>query len=55
MVYCYVAGDLGAFDFVPGAKDAALVLSLPAGSYTVQVSGVNNGTGDTIVEVYELP
>jgi hypothetical protein len=46
---------LGAFDFVPGAKDAALVLSLPAGSYTVQVSGVNNGTGDAIVEVYELP
>ncbi len=47
--------SLGAFDFVPGAKDAALVLSLPAGSYTVQVSGVNNGTGDAIVEVYELP
>ena len=47
--------SLGAFDFVSGAKDAALVLSLPAGSYTVQVSGVNNGTGDAIVEVYELP
>ena len=47
--------SLGAFDFVPGAKDAALVLSLPAGSYTVQVSGVNNGTGDALVEVYELP
>lgn len=46
---------LGAFDFVPGAKDAALVLSLPAGSYTVQVLGANNGTGDAIVEVYELP
>jgi hyaluronate lyase len=47
--------SLGAFDFLPGAKDAALVLSLAAGSYTVQVSGVNNGTGEAIVEVYELP
>lgn len=47
--------SLGAFDFVPGAKDAALILSLPAGSYTVQVSGANNGTGEAIVEVYELP
>ena len=44
----------GAFAFVPGAKDAALIVSLPAGGYTVTVSGADGGTGAAIVEVYEL-
>lgn len=46
---------VGAFAFVPGGKDAALMISLPAGGYTVQVSGADGGTGTAIVEVYELP
>lgn len=50
-----LARTLGGFPFVPGARDAAILISLPAGGYTVQVSGVNNGTGEAIIEVYEVP
>jgi hypothetical protein len=32
-----------------------LLATLPAGGYTVQVSGVGNTTGEAVVEVYELP
>ena len=47
--------SVGAFGFVAGAKDAALMVSLPPGGYTVTVSGADGGTGLAIVEVYELP
>ena len=50
-----LARTLGGFGFVPGARDAAILVSLPAGGYTVQVSGINNGTGEAIIEVYEVP
>jgi hypothetical protein len=50
-----LARTLGGFGFVPGARDAAILISLPAGGYTVQVSGINNGTGEAIIEVYEVP
>jgi len=46
---------VGAFPFVPGAKDAALTVSLPPGGYTVQVQGAGGGTGTALVEIYELP
>jgi hypothetical protein len=42
----------GAFAFAPGSADAAVVLTLPAGSYTAHVDG---GTGETLVEVYRVP
>lgn len=32
-----------------------LVLTLPPGRYTAQVSGADCGTGQAIVEIYELP
>lgn len=46
----------GAFA-LPGAtsRDAAILVSLPPGSYTAQVSGVNGGAGLALVEVYEMP
>ena len=47
--------SIGAFALTPGSRDAALVVTLPPGSYTAQVSGVGNTTGVAIVEVYELP
>lgn len=47
--------SVGAFALSPGSKDAALAINLPAGSYTVQVSGADGGTGEAVVEVYELP
>jgi hypothetical protein len=39
----------------PASKDAALVLTLPPGSYTAIVSGVSGATGVALAEVYELP
>ncbi len=50
-----VFSSVGAFALTPGSRDAALVVTLEPGSYTAQVSGVNNTTGVAIVEVYELP
>ena len=47
--------SVGAFGLAAGSKDAALIVTLPPGSYTAQVSGVNNTTGIAIVEVYDLP
>ena len=47
--------NAGAFSFVPNAKDSALVVSLPPGSYTVTVSGIDGTTGKVIIEIYELP
>lgn len=49
------ASSVGAFPLPAGSRDAALITTLTEGSYTVQVSGVANGTGEALVEVYELP
>ncbi len=49
------ATTTGAFALTAGSKDSALLVTLPPGSYTVTVSGVNNTTGIALVEVYELP
>jgi protocatechuate 3,4-dioxygenase beta subunit len=44
-----------AFALNTGSKDAALVVTLPAGaSYTAVVSGVNGATGEAMVEIYDL-
>ncbi len=40
---------------VTGSRDAAMVATLPPGSYTVQLSGVNGTTGVALIEIYELP
>jgi hypothetical protein len=37
------------------SKDAALLVTLQPGVYSVQVSGVNNTTGVALVEIYEVP
>ena len=49
------AASVGAFALTAGSKDAAITVSLPKGGYTVQVSGVDSGVGEAIVEIYELP
>jgi hypothetical protein len=49
------AQRVGAFAFQSGTKDAALVLSLEPGAYTVQLSGTARTTGVGLIEVYELP
>ncbi|MCX6952112.1 MAG: hypothetical protein NTV51_08085, partial [Verrucomicrobia bacterium] len=50
-----ITRSVGAFDLPAGSKDAVLVLTLPPGSYTIQVSGVNHTTGIALVEAYDLP
>ena len=50
-----VFSSVGAFALTPGSKDSALTVSLPPGGYTVQVSGADGGSGEAIVELYELP
>ena len=44
----------GAFSLTSGSKDAAMLVMLPPGAYTVQLSGVSNGQGIAIVEVYDV-
>lgn len=50
------AAAVGAFPWgsLP-TNDSALLITLPAGGYTAQVSGVSGDTGQSIVEVYEVP
>jgi outer membrane protein assembly factor BamB len=49
------AASVGAFALGADSKDAVLVLTLPPGTYTAQVSDTNNTTGLALVEIYELP
>jgi len=49
------AAEAGAFALAAGSADAAMVASLPAGSYTLQLSGQDGGSGIALVEVYLLP
>jgi len=49
------AAATGAFAFPAGSADSALVITLPPGNYTAQVSGANGTTGTALVEVYEIP
>jgi hypothetical protein len=44
---------VGAFDLSDGTTDSAMVVTLPAGAYTAEISDANNGTGIALVEVYE--
>ncbi len=50
------ATQQGAFALPEGSKDAAMLVTVPAGSYTIQVTGAGTGTaaqGISAVEVYE--
>lgn len=49
-----LSAQVGAFALTAGSRDAALVLNLEPGGYTVQVKGKANTTGVAIVEVYEV-
>ncbi len=48
-----MAAKVGAFALVNGSKDAALILTLQPGSYTMQVIGAANTSGVALVEVYD--
>jgi len=46
--------QVGAFALPATSADSAVLVTLPAGAYTVQVSGVNGTTGNALVEIYEV-
>jgi hypothetical protein len=50
-----VAAQVFAFPLTSGSKDAAFVVTLQPGIYTVQASGVGGTTGVALVEIYEVP
>jgi hypothetical protein len=47
------AQRIGAFPLNPASLDAALLLTLTPGAYTVVLTGVEGGTGLALVEVYD--
>ena len=49
------SSKVGAFALSAGAKDSAILINLPPGTYNAQVSGAASGTGTVLVEVYEVP
>lgn len=48
------SGSVGAFFLRKNSKDAVMLTWLEPGTYTAQVSGVDDGTGVALVEVYEV-
>jgi len=40
---------------LPGSPDSELLLTLPPGGYTAEVSGINGGTGVALCAIYQLP
>jgi uncharacterized repeat protein (TIGR03806 family) len=48
------AGRVGAFPLPENSRDSALLVTLPAGAYTIQVAGANGTAGVALVEIYEV-
>ena len=49
------SAKVGAFPLAQGGKDAAILINLPPGSYSAQVTGAGTTTGVGLIEVYEVP
>ncbi len=47
------AARVGAFPWAGGSGDSAILVTLPPGAYTAQVSGASGDTGVALVEVYD--
>ncbi len=45
----------GAFPLNPAHADSVLLVTLPPGNYTAEVSGLNGGVGIALCEIYEVP
>ena len=48
-----ISAQVGAFPLRSGSKDAALIVTLQPGAYTVQVTSVSGATGVALIEVYD--
>jgi hypothetical protein len=44
-----------AFALPTNSADSALLITLPPGAYTAQVTGANGSTGIALLEIYEVP
>jgi hypothetical protein len=53
-VLANVSNNVGAYPIPATSQDSLLLVTLPPGSYTTQVSGVNGGTGIAEMEIYEV-
>jgi len=50
------AARVGAFSWGQQATaDSALLMTLPPGAYTAQITGASGDTGLALIEVYEVP
>ena len=49
------AQSVGAFALPTNSRDASLLLTLPPGAYTAQITGVGNTTGVGLIELYAVP
>ena len=47
-------GTTGAFSLNSAHADSVVLVSLPPGNYTSQVSGLNSGIGIALCEIYEV-
>jgi hypothetical protein len=50
-----LASALGAPAIAPGGRDAAALITLTPGSYTVLAADAGTGTGGALVEVFAAP
>jgi hypothetical protein len=48
------SGNVGAFALPAGSQDAALLITLAPGAYTVKVEGKNESEGVALLEIYEV-
>jgi len=46
--------QVGAFALAPASADSAMLVTLSAGNYTVEVAGTNGSSGVALVEIYEM-
>ncbi len=49
------SAQVGAFKLLAGSADAAMIVTLPPGEYTAEMSGLNGTTGLGLEEIYEVP
>ena len=49
-----VFGVVGAYTISPGSQDSVVLVTLPPGAYTAEVTGLGNTSGIATLEVYEV-
>jgi hypothetical protein len=49
------AASVGAFNLTANSQDAALLITVAPGAYTVEVKGKGDTEGIALLEIYEIP